>query len=379
MWGTRTRGDARRGGAAGHAQHQHPLPARAGRPVRRALAATLPSPLEVCYFTASGSEANELALRLARAHTGARDLVVMDAAYHGHTTTLIDISPYKHAGPGGGGAPDWVHTSPIPDVYRGAHRADDPDAGAKYAREVGAVIDRIRAGGRGLCGYIAETCPSVGGQIVMPAGFLSGGLPPGACGRRRVHRGRSADGLRAHGQPLLGVRRPRRRAGHRRARQAHRQRLSDGRGDHHARHRRAASTTGWSSSAPSAAAPRPAPRGWRRLRATQDEGLQAHALKVGDSPARGAARRSQAAHDIIGDVRGSGLFIGVELVRDRGSPRARHRRGVATWCSACESWACWSAPTARTTTSSRSADRCHLAEHDADCLVGALGRALREL
>ena len=80
-----------------------------------ALTATLPPPLEVCFFTASGSEANELALRLARAYTGARDLVVMDAAYHGHTTTLIDISPYKHDGPGGTGAPDWVHTSPIPD------------------------------------------------------------------------------------------------------------------------------------------------------------------------------------------------------------------------------------------------------------------------
>src|SRR3970282_2182560 len=59
------------------------------------LLTTLPEPLRVCYFVNSGSEANELALRLARAHTGARDLVVLDAAYHGNTTTLVEISPYK--------------------------------------------------------------------------------------------------------------------------------------------------------------------------------------------------------------------------------------------------------------------------------------------
>ena len=69
------------------------------------LTSTLPEPLSVCYFVNSGSEANELALRLARAHTKARDMIVLDHAYHGNTTTLIDISPYKHDGPGGSGPP----------------------------------------------------------------------------------------------------------------------------------------------------------------------------------------------------------------------------------------------------------------------------------
>ena len=64
------------------------------------LLATLPAALDVCYFLNSASEANELALRLARAYTGARDMIVLEAAYHGNTTSLIDISPYKHAGPG---------------------------------------------------------------------------------------------------------------------------------------------------------------------------------------------------------------------------------------------------------------------------------------
>ena len=199
-----------------------------------ALAARFSAPLGVCFFTASGSEANELALRLARAHARQRDLIVMEGAYHGHTTTLIDISPYKHAGPGGEGAPDWVHVSPMPDVYRGRYRASDADAGLKYAREVGAVIDRLRESGRGLCGYIAETCPSVGGQIIPPYRVLAGGLPARTRGRRRLHRRRGANGLRPARHGLLGVRALRRRAGRCGAGQAHRQRLSDGRGGHDA-------------------------------------------------------------------------------------------------------------------------------------------------
>ena len=104
------------------------LPAFAER-----LTATLPAPLSVCYFVNSGSEANELALRLARAHTRRRDVIVLDAAYHGNTTTLVDISPYKFNGPGGDGAPPWVHVLPLPDTYRGKYRRDDPRAGEKYA------------------------------------------------------------------------------------------------------------------------------------------------------------------------------------------------------------------------------------------------------
>jgi hypothetical protein len=121
------------------------------------LADTLPEPLRICYFVNSGSEANELALRLARAHTRQRDLIVLDAAYHGNTTTLIDVSPYKFNGPGGNGKPPWVHVVPIPDVYRGKHRsAGDTPIGAKYADAVAQSINGLRAAGAGLCGFIAE-------------------------------------------------------------------------------------------------------------------------------------------------------------------------------------------------------------------------------
>ena len=141
------------------------------------LIATLPEPLRVCYFVNSGSEANELALRLARAHTRRRDLIVLDAAYHGNTTTLVDISPYKFNGPGGEGKPPWVHVAPLPDVYRSrisaVGRGPQIDAGAAFAAALSSVIDRLRAYGTGLCGFIAESCPSVGGQIMLPAGYLA--------------------------------------------------------------------------------------------------------------------------------------------------------------------------------------------------------------
>ena len=107
------------------------------------LTAKLPAPLKICYFLNSASEANELALRLARAHTGREDVIVLDAAYHGNTTTLIDISPYKFKGPGGKGKKPWVHIAPIPDDYRGPYKRDDPAAGAKYARHVADILERM--------------------------------------------------------------------------------------------------------------------------------------------------------------------------------------------------------------------------------------------
>lgn len=71
----------------------------------------------------SGSEANDLALRIARAHApGHRHVAVMDGAYHGHTTACIDLSPYKFSGPGGAGTPYYVHVLPCPDVYRSSSR-----------------------------------------------------------------------------------------------------------------------------------------------------------------------------------------------------------------------------------------------------------------
>ena len=85
------------------------------------LASTLPDGLDVGFMVNSGSEANELAIRLARAHTGNYDMLVADGGYHGNTSMLVQLSPYKFLGPGGKGAAEpWVHVVPVPDEYRRA-------------------------------------------------------------------------------------------------------------------------------------------------------------------------------------------------------------------------------------------------------------------
>ena len=136
------------------------------------LTALLPKPLEVCYLVNSGSEANELALRLARATTRSDDVIVLEHAYHGHTNTLIDISPYKFNGPGGAGKKPWVHVAPLADDYRGLYRRGESKLGAKYAQHVGEICKELQARGSRPT-FIAETLPSVGGQIVFPQDYLA--------------------------------------------------------------------------------------------------------------------------------------------------------------------------------------------------------------
>jgi 4-aminobutyrate aminotransferase-like enzyme/Ser/Thr protein kinase RdoA (MazF antagonist) len=133
------------------------------------LSQTLPEPLRVCFFVNSGSEANELALRLARVHTHHHGIVVLDAAYHGNTTSLVSISPYKFNGPGGEGRPSWVRTVPIPDVYRGPFKNE---AGQEYAAFVSRALENLEHGDAGVAAFIAESAPSVGGQIILPDGYL---------------------------------------------------------------------------------------------------------------------------------------------------------------------------------------------------------------
>ena len=120
----------------------------------RRLASTLPDPLNVVFLVNSGSEANDLALRLARAHTGARDVLVLDHAYHGNLSSLIEISPYKFAGPGGSGCPEHVHVCALP------RSAADADAVRRHAA------------GAPPAAFIAESLPGVAGQIVLPQGYL---------------------------------------------------------------------------------------------------------------------------------------------------------------------------------------------------------------
>ena len=272
------------------------------------LTGKLPEPLQVCYFLNSASEANELALRLVRAYTGREDMIVLDAAYHGNTTTLIDISPYKFNGPGGKGKKPWVHIAPIPDDYRGPYKRGDPQAGPKYAKHVAEIVDGVKP-----AAYIAESLPSVGGQIVFPPGYLTdvykcvraaGGL----CIADEVQVGFGRLGncfwgfeLQrvtpdiivlgkpiGNGFPLAAVITTRQIA--------------------------AAFDNGMEFFSTFGGNPVACAAGLAVLDVLEEEGLQENARIVGDHLLRGLR---EIGHHLIGDVRGAGLFLGVELVRDR--------------------------------------------------------------
>ena len=130
----------------------------------------LPVGLDVCFFTNSGSEANDLALRVARHYTQSKETIVLDGAYHGNLSSLIEISPYKHDGPGGAGAPNYVNTISMPDTYRGKYRGNNAADG--YVDEVEKVIKQIQKNGNNMPVFIAESLMGCGGQLVMPEGFL---------------------------------------------------------------------------------------------------------------------------------------------------------------------------------------------------------------
>jgi 4-aminobutyrate aminotransferase-like enzyme/Ser/Thr protein kinase RdoA (MazF antagonist) len=131
------------------------------------LTGLFPDPLNVCFFVNSGSEANELALRLARNFTGRRNILAMEGGYHGNTGNLIDISHYKHAGPGGNGPPDWVRTVPCPDSYRGRYHAKPAQQQAQqYAQHVADAADGFEP-----AAFLFEPLIGCGGQIIPPPGY----------------------------------------------------------------------------------------------------------------------------------------------------------------------------------------------------------------
>ncbi|XP_075216556.1 ethanolamine-phosphate phospho-lyase isoform X2 [Lycorma delicatula] len=139
------------------------------------LTSLFPDPLSVCFFVNSGSEANDLALRLARTHTKHHDVITLDHAYHGHLCSLISISPYKFKSGKGISKPDWVHVAPCPDTYRGMYKENNnpgSDLGKKYAEEVKTIIKRAHDKDRNICAFIGESLQSCGGQILPPANYL---------------------------------------------------------------------------------------------------------------------------------------------------------------------------------------------------------------
>ena len=131
----------------------------------QALTDRLPDPLSVCFFMNSGSEANDLAMRIARTVTGRTEMLTLAGAYHGNSQADIDVSPYKYAGPGGGGRPAHVLEAPMPDPYRGRHRGATPESARAYATDLERLVREPAA-------FICEALMSCAGQIEPPPTFL---------------------------------------------------------------------------------------------------------------------------------------------------------------------------------------------------------------
>jgi 4-aminobutyrate aminotransferase-like enzyme/Ser/Thr protein kinase RdoA (MazF antagonist) len=134
------------------------------------LVSKLPDKLKVCHFVNSGSEANELAIRMARTFTGRNDIIAMKHGYHGNTNLCVDISSYKFEGKGGFRKKDYVHLLDLPDPFRGNHKGEN--IASIYSKNAVVHIDEISSK-RGIpAAFICESILSCGGQLCFPNGYL---------------------------------------------------------------------------------------------------------------------------------------------------------------------------------------------------------------
>ncbi|MFT5182969.1 MAG: 4-aminobutyrate aminotransferase-like enzyme/Ser/Thr protein kinase RdoA (MazF antagonist) [Flavobacteriales bacterium] len=277
---------------------------------------TFPDELTVVHFVNSGSEANELALRMATAVTGHKDMIAVEIGYHGNTNACIDISSYKFDGKGGKGAPEHTHIVPLPDTFRGLYRGEN--TGPSYAQHVQDQIEAIHAKGRELSGFICESIISCGGQVELPEGYLemayevvrkAGGVAIAdevqvGCGRV----GKKFWGFQLHdvipdivtiGKPLGN--------GHPLAAVVCTRKVAD------------AFANGMEYFNTFGGNPVSCAIGREVLRVVKDEKLQENALEIGNFLKSGL-KSLQDDYPIIGDVRGQGLFLGFELTDEGLNP-----------------------------------------------------------
>lgn len=172
-----------------HVGHEHPWVVKAGQDqmallntntrylhqninlLAAELLSTFPPELSVVHLVNSGSEANELALRMAKVITGNKDILASEMGYHGNTNACIEISSYKFDGKGGTGCPEHTQIFSLPDGFRGKYRGKD--SGNAYAKEVEKTISALKNKGRDPAAFIIEPIISCGGQIELPDGFLA--------------------------------------------------------------------------------------------------------------------------------------------------------------------------------------------------------------
>ncbi len=277
------------------------------------LASKLPGDLKVCYFVNSGSEATDLALLMARAYTGNFDVIALRNGYHGGNMSAMGLtahSTWKFNVPHNFG----VHHALAPDPYRGQWGRTDPAAGKNYAADVKGLIDYATSGR--VAGFISETIQGVGGCVVFPDGYLQHAYAHvraagGVCIADEVQTGFGRTGAHFWGFETQGV-------------------IPDivtmAKGIGNGCALAAVVTTPQIADSLTQRVhfntfggnPVACAQGKAVLEVIERENLQANSLRVGALILAGL-EKLKAKHNIIGDVRGKGLLLGLELVKDRAS------------------------------------------------------------
>jgi len=277
------------------------------------LAAKMPGDLKVCYFVNSGSEATDVAMLMARAYTGNFDIIALRNGYHGGNMSSMGLtaqSTWKFNVPHSFG----VHHAITPDPYRGQWGRADAQAGKNFAADVKSLIDYATSGR--VAGFIAESIQGVGGCVVYPDGYMQHAYQHvraagGVCIADEVQTGFGRTGENFWGFERQGV-------------------IPDivtmAKGIGNGCPLAAVVTT------PQIAAaltqrihfntfggnPVVCSQGKAVLEVIERENLQANSLRLGGFILAGL-EKLKAKHNIIGDVRGWGLLLGLELVKDRAS------------------------------------------------------------
>ncbi|MCI4668052.1 MAG: aminotransferase class III-fold pyridoxal phosphate-dependent enzyme [Bacteroidia bacterium] len=317
-----------------HCGHEHPRVVRAGQQqmallntntrylhkgileFTEELLTTLPPKLSVVHMVNSGSEANELALRMAQTWSGQQDFVAMEVGYHGNTNKTIEVSSYKFDGKGGNGCPATTHLMPLPDAFRGMYRGPDSH---KYASHIFKILDQLDSKGIKPAGFICESILSCGGQIELPNNYLKSIYPEirkrgGLCIADEVQVGLGRVGSHFWGFELqdvvpdiVTIGKP----------------IGNGHplgvvvcteevADAFANGMEYFNTFGGN--------PVSSAIGLEVLRVIKDEKLQENALRVGKIIKSTLKDFSQNEFPIIADVRGQGLFLGFELADQNRNP-----------------------------------------------------------
>lgn len=277
------------------------------------LADLAPDPLDTVFLVNSGSEAADLAIRLALVATGRSDVVAMGEAYHGWTYASDAVSTSVADNPNAlQSRPSWVHTVPAPNPYRGQHRGTDA---SRYGPEAAAAIDELAAAGQVPAGFIGEAYYGNAGGMPLPAGYLAavyaavrrhGGLA--IADEIQVGYGRLGHwfwGFEQQGvvPDIIAVAKA----------------VGNGVPVGAVITSRAVADTyrdaGYFFSS-TGGSPLSSRVGLTVLDILRDEDLQGNAREVGGHLKARLVELAQR-HDIIGAVHGSGLYLGVELVRDR--------------------------------------------------------------